>query len=49
LLDTTELSMLDVALGSGFGSVWRFNAVFRAIYGRSPTELRQKRGAARRA
>jgi transcriptional regulator GlxA family with amidase domain len=43
LLDTTQLPMLDVALGSGFGSVRRFNAVFRATYGRSPTELRQKR------
>jgi AraC family transcriptional regulator, regulatory protein of adaptative response / methylated-DNA-[protein]-cysteine methyltransferase len=41
LLDTTDLSMVEVALGSGFRSVRRFNAVFRSTYGRSPTELRQ--------
>jgi AraC family transcriptional regulator of adaptative response / DNA-3-methyladenine glycosylase II len=41
LLDETPLSITQVALASGFGSVRRFNDAFRATYRRSPRELRR--------
>lgn len=41
LISDTNLSMADVALASGFRSVRRFNDVFRAFYGRPPSELRR--------
>ena len=44
LLTDTRLSMTDVALAAGFGSVRRFNDVFQTLYGRAPRTLR--RGAA---
>lgn len=47
LLHETELSMTDVALAAGFGSVRRFNEVFRTLFRRPPSALR--RGAARGA
>jgi len=40
LLNETRLSMTVVADCAGFGSVRRFNEVFRRIYGRTPRELR---------
>ncbi len=40
LIDETNLRMADIALASGFGSVRRFNAVFRKTYRRTPTQLR---------
>ena len=40
LVDDTSLSMTDVALAAGFGSVRRFNDTFRRAYGRSPRSLR---------
>ncbi len=40
LVDETSLSMTDVALAAGFGSVRRFNDTFRRAYGRSPRSLR---------
>jgi len=40
LLDETDLSMTEVSLASGFGSVRRFNTAFRSSYGRTPSELR---------
>lgn len=45
LIDDTNLSMTEVALAAGYGSVRRFNAAFRANYGRPPSELRRKRRA----
>ena len=36
LIHQTDLSMALVALGSGFGSVRRFNETFQALYGRPP-------------
>jgi transcriptional regulator GlxA family with amidase domain len=42
LLDDTDLSITEVALESGFGSVRRFNAAFRDAYNRTPTELRRR-------
>jgi AraC family transcriptional regulator of adaptative response / DNA-3-methyladenine glycosylase II len=40
LVTDTRMPLAEVALASGFGSVRRFNAAFRARYGRSPRELR---------
>src|SRR5438874_7476760 len=41
LIDETNLPMTEIALASGFGSIRRFNATFRGLYGRSPSELRR--------
>jgi AraC family transcriptional regulator of adaptative response / DNA-3-methyladenine glycosylase II len=43
LIDQTMLPMTQIALASGFGSVRRFNATFRELYGRPPSELRRTR------
>ena len=41
LIDQTSLSMQEVAVAAGFGSVRRFNDTFRKTYGKSPRELRR--------
>jgi len=41
LIDETNLSMSQVALASGFGSVRRFNAGIRKVYHRAPTHIRR--------
>lgn len=41
LLNETSLSMTEIALAAGFGSVRRFNDVFRKTYERSPTALQR--------
>jgi len=41
LLDQTSLTMTDIALAAGYGSLRRFNDVFRAAYGRPPREIRR--------
>ncbi len=46
LIHQTNLSMLDVALASGFGSVRRFNETFQKMYKRPPSELRRRTAAA---
>ena len=43
LLDETGLTLTEIALAAGFGSVRRFNAVFAARYGRPPSALRRRR------
>jgi AraC family transcriptional regulator of adaptative response / DNA-3-methyladenine glycosylase II len=43
LLDETELSMAEIALLAGFGSLRRFNSVFSAVYRRAPGDLRRTR------
>lgn len=43
LIDETNLSMTEIALASGYGSVRRFNAAIRASYQRTPSELRRRR------
>ncbi len=43
LIDETALPMAQVAFGSGFASVRRFNAAIRDTYGRPPRELRRVR------
>lgn len=45
LIHETDLSMVDVALASGFGSVRRFNETFQRLYGRSPAKLRRRSSA----
>jgi AraC family transcriptional regulator, regulatory protein of adaptative response / DNA-3-methyladenine glycosylase II len=46
LIHETGLSMTEVALAAGFGSVRRFNDTFRQLYRRAPRSLR-RRGVAR--
>ena len=41
LIHETDLSMAQVALASGFGSVRRFNETFQHLYGRPPSALRR--------
>jgi AraC family transcriptional regulator, regulatory protein of adaptative response / DNA-3-methyladenine glycosylase II len=41
LIDQTDLPFTQAALAAGFGSIRRFNASFRTLYGRTPGELRQ--------
>ena len=40
LIHETHLSMAQVALASGFGSIRRFNETFQTLYGRPPGALR---------
>ena len=40
LIDETTLPMTQIAFAAGFGSVRRFNAAFRNIYHRTPTQIR---------
>ena len=42
LLADSGLAISDVAFASGFGSLRRFNALFRKLYQQSPTALREK-------
>lgn len=46
LIHQTDLSMIDVAMASGFGSVRRFNETFQQLYRRPPGELRRRTTAA---
>jgi AraC family transcriptional regulator of adaptative response / DNA-3-methyladenine glycosylase II len=46
LLTDTRLSMTDIALAAGFGSVRRFNATFKGMYGKPPQQLRRTTKAA---
>lgn len=41
LIHDSSLSMADIALASGFGSVRRFNETFKVLYGRPPSALRR--------
>jgi AraC family transcriptional regulator of adaptative response / DNA-3-methyladenine glycosylase II len=45
LIHQTDLSMVEVALASGFGSVRRFNETFQHLYHRPPSELRRHAAA----
>ena len=44
LLTATRLPIIDIAFASGFGSVRRFNQLFRAHYGVNPAQLRKTTG-----
>ena len=41
LITETDLPMTRIAFASGFGSIRRFNAAFRKLYARTPSELRR--------
>jgi len=43
LIDQTALSMQEISVAAGFGSVRRFNDTFRKTYARTPRELRRGR------
>ncbi len=45
LLDETDLTVTQVAIASGFGSLRRFNAAFLATYDRPPSAVRKLRAA----
>ncbi len=47
LLTDTELSVTDVAMAAGFGSLRRFNDLFKTQYRLSPTALRKQAPGAR--
>jgi AraC family transcriptional regulator of adaptative response / DNA-3-methyladenine glycosylase II len=42
LLDETVLSITEIALAAGYGSVRRFNSAFQQTYGRAPRDLRRQ-------
>lgn len=42
LIHDTPLSMAEVAMAAGFGSLRRFNDAFRVLYHRPPRELRRR-------
>jgi AraC family transcriptional regulator of adaptative response / DNA-3-methyladenine glycosylase II len=46
LLSDTSMSATEIAFASGFGSVRRFNALFKSRYGFTPRSVRGKREAA---
>jgi AraC family transcriptional regulator, regulatory protein of adaptative response / DNA-3-methyladenine glycosylase II len=48
LLDDTDLSMIEIAFATGFGSLRQFNRACREIFRASPRELRARRRKADR-
>ncbi|WHT23479.1 DNA-3-methyladenine glycosylase 2 family protein [Crossiella sp. CA-258035] len=44
LIETSALSMTDIALAAGFGSVRTFNDTVREVFALSPSELRARAG-----
>lgn len=40
LLNETQLTISQIALASGFGSIRRFNAAFKKLYGKTPSAFR---------
>ena len=47
LIETTDLSMTDVAFAAGFGSVRQFNDTVREVFATAPSDLRQRAGKGR--
>jgi AraC family transcriptional regulator, regulatory protein of adaptative response / DNA-3-methyladenine glycosylase II len=43
LVETTDLGLAEIAFAAGFGSVRQFNDTIREIFGRTPSQLRQRR------
>jgi AraC family transcriptional regulator, regulatory protein of adaptative response / DNA-3-methyladenine glycosylase II len=48
LLDDTDLTVLDIAFASGFGSLRQFNRSMQEVFDASPTDLRDRRRRADR-
>ncbi len=48
LLDDTDLTVIDVAFASGYGSLRQFNRAMHEVFGASPTDLRSRRRRADR-
>jgi AraC family transcriptional regulator of adaptative response / DNA-3-methyladenine glycosylase II len=48
LLDDTDLTILDIAFASGFGSLRQFNRTMREVFQAPPTDLRNRRQRADR-
>ncbi|HKN53130.1 MAG TPA: helix-turn-helix domain-containing protein [Amycolatopsis sp.] len=48
LLDDTDLTVLDIAFASGFGSLRQFNRTMLEVFHASPTDLRERRRRADR-
>jgi AraC family transcriptional regulator, regulatory protein of adaptative response / DNA-3-methyladenine glycosylase II len=48
LLDDTDLTVIDVAFASGYGSLRQFNRAMTDVFGASPTDLRSRRRRADR-
>jgi AraC family transcriptional regulator of adaptative response / DNA-3-methyladenine glycosylase II len=46
LIETTTLSMVEIAFASGFSSVRQFNDTIRMVFAVAPTELRRKAAGA---
>jgi AraC family transcriptional regulator, regulatory protein of adaptative response / DNA-3-methyladenine glycosylase II len=44
LIESTPISFAEVSFAAGFGSVRQFNDTVKAVYGRTPTELRRRAG-----
>ena len=42
LIETSSMSMTDIAFAAGFGSVRQFNDTVRDVYALAPTELRRR-------
>ena len=41
MIDETVMPMSEIAFAAGFGSLRRFNDVFKRLYGRTPTSMRR--------
>ncbi len=46
LIETSDLSLADVAFAAGFASIRQFNDTIREVYAATPTELRGRRSRA---
>jgi len=44
LIDSTDLTISEIAFRAGFASLRRFNAVFAAVYRRPPSDIRRRAG-----
>jgi AraC family transcriptional regulator, regulatory protein of adaptative response / DNA-3-methyladenine glycosylase II len=44
LIETTEMTMTDIAFASGFGSIRQFNDTVREVFAVAPSELRARAG-----
>lgn len=44
LIETTDMTMTDVAFAAGFGSVRQFNDTVREVFALAPSDLRSRRG-----